>query len=376
MKKILLSFLIIIFLSGLSFSQTTDKPAKYTWLAQDSWAFGFGGMYPRYISTNLRVVDFHNIGGFLSIQRNFSEHVGLRLKVNYIHLEGHLPSNTTLNNNLFGGNLDLLYYFVPSEPVSPYLGVGFGGYVQNRDNPPDRSTSTSQADYQFNVNFGAEWKVGIDWKLITEFGYHSTASAYFDAVGGTVGGGIIGGQNDSYMTFSMGLLYYFSKGPASKLNDLYTGITPSIDYDKIESMIKKYAAEPTTIDYDRIEDIVKKYQSTSVGDKWYLVGVNFDFNKSTLTPESIPILYNAAEILLTHPELNVEIHGYTDNVGAKNYNMILSQRRAETVRNFLISKGVPTNRLTAIGYGEANPVMDNNTATGRAFNRRIEFKLK
>lgn len=374
MKKFFLLFILTITLlfTGITSAQTS----KYGWLPQDSWAFGFGGIYPRYLSTNLKVVDFNNVGGFVSVQRNFSEHVGLRLKVNYIHLEGHLPSNTTLNNNLIGGNVDLLYYLAPSEPISPYFGVGLGGYIQNRDNPPSRATSTSQADYQFNVNFGTEWKVGTDWRLTTEIGYHSTASASFDAVGGTIGGGILGGQNDSYMTFDLGLLYYFKKGPVSRLNDLYTGIENDVDYDRIESMIKKYATEPTTVDYDRIEDIVQKYQSPIIGENWYLIGVNFNFNKATLRPESMPILYNATEILLSHPDLNVEIQGYTDNSGSEKYNLQLSQKRANVIRDFLVAKGVAASRLTAVGYGEANPVMDNRTATGRAFNRRIEFKLR
>lgn len=374
MKNFFLLFILTITLlfTGITSAQTS----KYGWLPQDSWAFGFGGIYPRYLSTNLKVVDFNNVGGFVSVQRNFSEHVGLRLKVNYIHLEGHLPSNTTLNNNLIGGNVDLLYYLAPSEPISPYFGVGLGGYIQNRDNPPSRATSTSQADYQFNVNFGTEWKVGTDWRLTTEIGYHSTASAFFDAVGGTIGGGIVGGQNDSYMTFDFGLLYYFKKGPVSRLNDLYTGIENDVDYDRIESMIKKYATEPTTVDYDRIEDIVQKYQSPIIGENWYLIGVNFNFNKATLRPESMPILYNATEILLSHPDLNVEIQGYTDNSGSEKYNLQLSQKRANVIRDFLVAKGVAASRLTAVGYGEANPVMDNRTATGRAFNRRIEFKIR
>ena len=373
MKKLFLLFILTITLlfTGITSAQTS----KYGWLPQDSWAFGFGGIYPRYLSTNLKVVDFNNVGGFVSVQRNFSEHVGLRLKVNYIHLEGHLPSNTTLNNNLIGGNVDLLYYLAPSEPISPYFGVGLGGYIQNRDNPPSRATSTSQSDYQFNVNFGTEWKVGTDWRLTTEIGYHSTASAFFDAVGGTIGGGIVGGRNDSYMTFDLGLLYYFKKGPVSRLNELYTGIK-DVDYDRIESMIKKYATEPTTVDYDRIEDIVQKYQSPIIGEKWYLIGVNFNFNKATLRPESMPILYNATEILLSHPDLNVEIQGYTDNSGSEKYNLQLSQKRANVIRDFLVAKGVAASRLTAVGYGEANPVMDNRTATGRAFNRRIEFKIR
>jgi len=379
MKKLLLSLIITItvLFAGSSFAQSS----KYGWLPQDSWAFGFGGIYPKYLSTNLSVVEgLPNIGGFVSIQRNFSEHVGLRLMVNYIHMQGHVggPKGVTVKNNVFGGNIDLLYYFAPSEPISPYFGFGIGGFTQSISNSPTPSLNKNQADYQYNLIFGTEWTVATDWRIITELAYHNAASTGFDGLFGTStgSGGIFSGNNDSYLTIDFGLVYYFKKGPVSRLNDLYTGIKNDVDYDRIESMIKKYATEPTTIDYDRIEDIVKKYQSAGTVENWYLVGVNFEFNKSTLRPESIPILYNAAEILLSQPDLNVEIQGYTDNTGSEKYNQQLSQKRANAIRDFLVAKGVSASRLTAVGFGEANPVMDNRTATGRAFNRRIEFKVR
>ena len=68
--------------------------------------------------------------------------------------------------------------------------------------------------------------------------------------------------------------------------------------------------------------------------------------------------------------------GYTDNTGSEKYNQKLSQKRADAVRDYLVAKGIAASRLTAVGYGEANPIMDNKTATGRAFNRRIVFKVK
>lgn len=380
MKKLFLLFIfaITLLLASSSFAQTTSK---YGWLSQDSWSFGFGGIYPRYLSTNLNVVEgLPNFGGFASIQRNFSEHVGLRLKINYTHLQGHVgsPTGVTVKNNMFGGDFDLIYYFVPSEPISPYFGFGAGGFTQSISNSPSPSLNGGNTDYQVNLIFGSEWTVGTDWRLKTELAYHNVASTGFDGLFGTSSGsgGIFSGNNDSYMTFDFGLVYYFKKGPVSKLNDLYTGIKDNVDYDRIESMIKKYATEPTTVDYDRIEDIVKKYQSTGAVENWYLVGVNFDFNKSTLRPESMPILYNAAEILLSHPDLNIEVQGYTDNTGSEKYNQKLSQKRANAVKDYLIAKGVAASRLTAVGYGEANPIMDNSTATGRAFNRRIEFKVR
>jgi len=107
--------------------------------------------------------------------------------------------------------------------------------------------------------------------------------------------------------------------------------------------------------------------------KWALIGINFEFNKATLTPESLPILANTAEILLTNPDINVEIEGNTDNIGSKHYNMELSIRRADVVKDYLISKGVAAGRITTKGMGKDNPVVSNKTAEDRMLNRRVVF---
>lgn len=379
MKKlstVCLSVIFALMLAGTSFSQNS----KYDWLPQDSWSFGFGGLYPRYVSSNLYWVEGpQHFGAFASIQRNFSEHVGLRLEANYLQMGAHAnsPTGKYIKNKLFGGNLDLLYYFAPSEPISPYFGIGVGGYTHTIEGSPVATLNDSQLDYQFNFDLGAEWTVSADWKIKTEVNYFSSASSSFDGMPGTNSGGFLGGQYDSYMTFQVGAVYYFMKGEPSHLNDLYNGIETKVDYGKIESIVEKYSAKPTDVDYNRIEDIVKKYANSgnTSGDRWALLGVNFEFNKATLTSESYPILYNAAEVLLTHPSVKVEIQGYTDNVGGEAYNKKLSEKRAETVKNFLVAKGVAASRLTTVGFGEADPIVDNNTPSNRALNRRIEFKI-
>jgi outer membrane protein OmpA-like peptidoglycan-associated protein len=75
------------------------------------------------------------------------------------------------------------------------------------------------------------------------------------------------------------------------------------------------------------------------------------------------------------PSLKIEISGHTDNVGAESFNELLSQRRADAVVSYLVEKGVNKNRLSAKGYGQSNPVDSNDTAEGRASNRRTEFEI-
>ncbi len=373
---LIFSAMLILFIPESRAQTENSSPSKYDWLPQNSWSFGFGAALPRYVSTDLQITTPVGFGGYLSIQRNFSEHVGLRLGGTYVNMKGKtgLPLQTVTNNS-FAGDFDLLYYLVPCEPVSPYLGVGVGGLYYSVSGSPVANNNDSFLDYEVNLDFGAEWYAGMNWKVKTELGYHTTGSNKFDGISGTANGGIFGGTTDSYMTFNLGLVYYFSKGPRSKLCDLYDGISQNIDYAKIEEIVKKYASKPTVVDYDKIEKIVKNATPSAIPQNWVLVGVNFDFNKASLRPESLPILYNAVQILLTNPVIKVEIQGYTDNIGSDKYNKKLSKERAEAVRNFLIGKGVNPNRLKAAGYGEADPITSNKTAQGRAMNRRIEFRV-
>jgi OOP family OmpA-OmpF porin len=105
-----------------------------------------------------------------------------------------------------------------------------------------------------------------------------------------------------------------------------------------------------------------------------LSGVNFASGSSTLTAGSRPILDRVAEALVANPDVRVEVQGHTDNSGARATNLRLSAARANSVRTYLISKGVDGARLTAAGYGPDQPLGPNTTPAGRAANRRVELK--
>lgn len=108
-----------------------------------------------------------------------------------------------------------------------------------------------------------------------------------------------------------------------------------------------------------------------------LKGVNFDFDKDTLRPDAVVILDEAADILNKYPQLKVEVAGHTDSIGTEGYNQDLSQRRAQTVFNYLTGKGVDAARLVGPnGFGELKPIDDNATKEGRARNRRTELNVQ
>ncbi|MDD3651425.1 OmpA family protein [Immundisolibacter sp.] len=107
-----------------------------------------------------------------------------------------------------------------------------------------------------------------------------------------------------------------------------------------------------------------------------LDGVKFCFDCDWLSNEAKAILDgDAMAIVKAHPNASFEIAGHTDAIGSEQYNLRLSQRRAEAVRDYLVQKGADPSRMTAVGYGESQPVADNATAAGRAQNRRVELRV-
>lgn len=106
-----------------------------------------------------------------------------------------------------------------------------------------------------------------------------------------------------------------------------------------------------------------------------LPGVEFALNSAHLLPVSQTTLDGAVQTLKNNPGINAEVAGYTDSTGKAAYNVTLSQRRAEAVMKYLVDHGIDASRLTAKGYGEADPIASNQTADGRAQNRRVELRI-
>jgi OOP family OmpA-OmpF porin len=103
--------------------------------------------------------------------------------------------------------------------------------------------------------------------------------------------------------------------------------------------------------------------------------IEFDLNSDKITPAGAAILDQVVPILDAKPDANIEITGHTDITGSEKLNQDLSQRRAASVKRYLIGKGISASRLNPVGYGSSHPVADNGTEEGRARNRRIEFRV-
>ncbi len=104
--------------------------------------------------------------------------------------------------------------------------------------------------------------------------------------------------------------------------------------------------------------------------------VQFEVDRAIIRPASDPLLDQIVQVIKAHPEIKkLEIQGYTDNTGAKQHNKILSGSRAEAVRKALIKRGIKDKLLVAKGYGQDNPLVENDSEANKAKNRRVQFKI-
>lgn len=131
-------------------------------------------------------------------------------------------------------------------------------------------------------------------------------------------------------------------------------------------------AEKLKKDLDVLADVERVGEGIKITMK---SGVLFDFNSSKVNPQVNENLIKFSETLKQYPDTEILVAGHTDNVGTAEYNMKLSQQRADAVSSVLKANSVTRNRLTILGYGEKNPVADNVSDSGREQNRRVEFAI-
>jgi OOP family OmpA-OmpF porin len=246
-------------------------------------------------------------------------------------------------------------YHFGDGTLRPYLAAGVG-YLSHRNiNHEGDNLSTSLG-------------LGLAGKLAT----HWSASAQILWRGDNDGASIRGRSGYSDWIYSIGLSFDFggkaaapAPAAASEAPPPPPPPNPDLDGDGVPNERDKCpnTRPGAVVDLDgcEVEAVIE------------LEGVNFDFDKATIRPEGIAILNGAAALLQKHERVVVEVAGHTDSVGSEEYNQGLSERRANAVKDYLISQGVTASRLTARGYGELQPIASNDTEEGRAENRRVEL---
>jgi outer membrane protein OmpA-like peptidoglycan-associated protein len=171
------------------------------------------------------------------------------------------------------------------------------------------------------------------------------------------------------------------------------GISSAIDgsfkivlpYDKnylIRATADKFFAQSENLNLDSLIKVGYKeihkdlyLVPIEIGQVVRLNNVFFDFDKWDLRPESFVELDRVVKLLLDNPAIEIEMSAHTDSYGSDEYNFKLSDNRARSVMEYILSKGIATNRIISHGYGETVPVAENDTPENRQLNRRVEFKI-
>ncbi len=377
-KKVVLFF---IFISAAVFSQTY----------KEGMGFGFGITSPRMFGDTY--AEYMNFGAHFSFQKDFDEVNIARVKLDYLTFTSSgaplgLPAKGPSNTSAILA-FDYLYRFSACHALKLYFGTGFSALFFTLKNATKGIESKSYIG-EIGVNFivGGTYALSKEWDLCGEFAMHQTSTDRFDGVY-SPGGGLFGGTLDSYITSEFGAVFYFDRGEETKYCETPGGITnifnqntpsaaPSIavDYSRIRQIVGEAKTMPAQIDYKKIEEIVDEKINTALksgiasSERVVFVGINFEPNDASIKTEEYAILAQDLFMLLSHPDIKVEIAGYTDRDGTEKANLTLSNKRATNVRDYLVAKGVDASRLAVKGYGAEPSVSEI-----KAFNRRVEFKI-
>jgi outer membrane protein OmpA-like peptidoglycan-associated protein/outer membrane protein W len=290
--------------------------------------------------------------------------------------------------------LTLKYNFLPDAVFRPYLGLGVNvtSFYSVNAAPFGLSKTTGGVAAQggFDIKMFGHWFFNADVKFA-----RVRPVLDFD-------GERIGHLKVDPLLFGIGIGYRFGGSPAVAAAPLAAPapIPPpppmDSDGDGVPDTLDKCPNTPRGVgvdvngcpldsDGDGVPDYLDKCPGTPAGlkvdvngceiEEMVLSGVTFETASATLTAQSSDVLDKVVAVLLLRPQSTAEIHGYTDNRGSEEYNQRLSERRAAAVVDYLAEHGIPSAHLNAKGYGKANPVATNDTAEGRAQNRRVTVEF-
>jgi len=267
---------------------------------------------------------------------NFSKHVGAEAVFDYTRTEGRY---TGTEYNVYDYHLDMLYHFMPDGPLVPYLAAGYGG--QTRYSSYEGSVTRGVFNYGGGVKFFLTEKMALRGDLRHLIQKHNEHS-YHD------------------LQYTVGLDFLFGGAKPAAAAQVQPVPPPQV---------KPEAPAPVEAPPVVVPVEPKRGHFT------YCVTLHgeFDIDRALIRPEYREEIAHVGEFMKKYPDTTAVIEGHTDNVGDADYNLKLSQRRAEAVVNYLVDNyGIDRARLTAKGYGLTRPVADNATDAGRQKNRRVE----
>ncbi|MHB9057004.1 MAG: OmpA family protein [Paludibacteraceae bacterium] len=384
MKKLFLSVLLIA--SAVTFT-SAQSAAVGTSPEASKWSIALkgGGTYFR-IAPAVPVppyMDNVSWGAGLIIERTANPLFGMGLDVSYLNFKtANSGVGKTIDPTLFGSfNLsNLMFPHRASANANVYakLGAGAAFFSNNTPNPVHNGADISPV---FTAALHPEVALGSAVALGLEWGYRYYTKEILGGRGSSTRG-------DDAMTLMATLRFNLGANHVRNMtmDEFYPPLPPVIKqvenpYDDSQIINRLDNIDKQNQDVQnrlsKLEQDVKDLQNKPSGSvSASFSNIEFKFDSSELTEASYPTLNQIATILKDNPTWGtLKVKGHTDSTGPESYNQVLSERRAQSVKDYLVKQGVSESVVSTEGYGETQPIATNDTAEGRQANRRVEFEV-
>jgi len=304
----------------------------------------------------------------LSLGYNVSKRWATELEVRYTDTETDLGPTPDQDMEIWSAGINALYHFNPDGAFVPYISAGFGIMYFDADD------FDVDSDYMMNWGVGAKYFVTDNTALRADLrhviDFHSDRD--WDRASGD--------DVDHNYLASVGLYWQFGgvmPPPPPPLDSDGDGIPDLRDKcpdTPLGVLVDAVGCPPQPKPVPAPPPPVAKPAPAPVAKEIITFNLLFGFDKHDITDEMIPVLEQAKAILDEEPSATFMVSGHTCSIGTDEYNQALSERRANSIKNWLVSNGIAENRLEAVGYGETQPKFDNDTLDGRKSNRRVEIQ--
>ncbi len=205
-----------------------------------------------------------------------------------------------------------------------------------------------------HYGLGIEYKFAPQWSVAGEYSAHSGK------------GGTAKLNNDN---FTIGLNYYFNEPYVAPV----VPVAPPVVKREMP-VVQAAPAKPVPVEAAPAKPAPESWKTLLEEKPVALKGTNFNINSAKLRPTADALLGEVVEFANVYKDAKLDVSGHTCSLGSEKYNQKLSERRAASVKAYLVKKGVAADRIVTEGYGETKPVADNNTQEGREMNRRVEIR--
>lgn len=254
------------------------------------------------------------------------------------------PATVHYGSHVYGLDLKL---GLPSGKWMPYAKLGYA-HVGGRGD----AYASAIGDSGAHLGLGIEYKFAPNWSVAGEWTSNSGKN------------GAVRLDNDN---FTLGVNYFFGKSGVAPAVVAAPAAIRKTEPEPVAAPVPTPAAAPVPVPKESWKTLLEEKPIT-------INGVHFDFDSARLRPSADKSLAEVVDFAATYKDAQLEISGHTCSMGPEGHNLRLSEGRAESVKAYLVKKGVAASRIVTKGYGEGKPVADNSTKKGRAENRRVEIR--